>query len=254
MSRSSLARVAALALTCAALAGCTGPAATGDPETDGTSGEETAAEVDPLRVRTNLSGDGVDVDALLKITASGGSLRQVAVTSGAGRLAGKLARDGSSWSASGRLEPGQAYDVRTVGTRSDGKRVVRTSSFETDDLTLDEQTYASVAPLDGETVGVGMPVTVSFDVPVTDRASMEHHMSVSSTPQQAGRGAGSATPRRTGGPGPTGRPGRTSRSTSTSTACPPAAASTARRTERSTSRSATPTSTRSTWTVTRCVS
>ena len=40
------------------------------------------------------------------------------------------------------------------------------STFRTDDLTLDEQTYPSVAPLDGETVGVGMPVIVTFDVPV----------------------------------------------------------------------------------------
>jgi len=185
MSRSSLAGVAALALACSALAGCTGDAA-GDQETDPTSQQEAAEEVDPLRIITSLTGDGVDVDALLKIKAAGGTLRQVEVTSAAGQLAGKLARDGSSWEASGRLEPGQAYDVRTVAERSDGKRVVRTSTFETDDLTLDEQTYASVAPLQGETVGVGMPVIVTFDVPVTDRASMERHMTVSSSPRQAG--------------------------------------------------------------------
>jgi len=187
MSRSSRAGVAALALTCAALAGCAGQTATGDPQSSPPSSQqETAAEVDPLRITTNLSGDGVAVDALLKIRASGGTLRQVEVTSGAGRLAGTLTRDGATWAATSRLEPGTAYDVRTVAKRSDGKRVVRTSTFQTDDLTLAEQTYASVAPLDGETVGVGMPVAVSFDVPVTGRASMERHMSVTSVPQQAG--------------------------------------------------------------------
>ncbi len=54
------------------------------------------------------------------------------------------------------------------------------------DLSLDQQTYASVAPLPGETVGVGMPVIVTFDVPVTNRASMERHMSVTTTPKQPG--------------------------------------------------------------------
>ncbi len=187
MSRSSRAGIAALALTFAALAGCTGQTATGEPQSSPSSSEQdAAAEVDPLRVTTNLSGDGVAVDALLKVRTSGGTLRQVEVTSGAGRLAGKLAQDGTAWAASGRLEPGTAYDVRTVAERSDGKRVVRTSTFRTDDLSLAEQTFASVAPLDGETVGVGMPVSVSFDVPVTDRASMERHMSVTSVPQQAG--------------------------------------------------------------------
>ena len=187
MSRSSLAGVAALALACSTLAGCSGDSARGDPQAAPSGGEqEQAADVPPLRVTANLSGTDVAVDQMLKVRAAGGTLRQVAVTSEAGRLAGALAKDGSSWAASGRLEPGQTYAVRAVAERSDGKRVVRRSTFETDDLTLDEQTYASVAPLDGETVGVGMPVIVTFDVPVTDRASMERHMSVESTPQQRG--------------------------------------------------------------------
>jgi lipoprotein-anchoring transpeptidase ErfK/SrfK len=76
--------------------------------------------------------------------------------------------------------------VKTVAQGTDGKQVRRTSKFTTQDLTLDEQTYPSVAPLAGETVGVGMPVIVTFDVPVTDRASFEKHMDVTSTPSQPG--------------------------------------------------------------------
>ena len=70
--------------------------------------------------------------------------------------------------------------------RSDGKKVVKDQRFQTEDLTLDEQTYPSVAPLAGETVGVGMPVIVTFDIPVTDKASIEKHMSVNATPRQPG--------------------------------------------------------------------
>ncbi len=43
-----------------------------------------------------------------------------------------------------------------------------------------------MAPLQDETVGVGMPVIVTFDVPVTDKASIEKHLSVTSSPRQPG--------------------------------------------------------------------
>ena len=44
-----------------------------------------------------------------------------------------------------------------------GELVTKRQKFSTQDLTLDQQTYASVAPLPGETVGVGMPVIVDSE-------------------------------------------------------------------------------------------
>lgn len=108
------------------------------------------------------------------------------VTSPAGSVPGSVAEDGSRWTADERLEPGAAYTVTTVARDAQGSPVRRTTRFRTQDLSLDQQTYASIAPLDGETVGVGMPVVVSFDVPVTDRAAFEEHMEVESTPAQPG--------------------------------------------------------------------
>src|SRR6476469_5597761 len=147
-----------------------------------------AAAVDPVRVQLNVPRGATDVpvDRMLKVTATGGSLDSVRVSSAAGALPGRLGKDGSSWQAQGRLEPGQHYVVTSVAERSDGRRVTRTAKFRTEPLTLDQQTFASVAPLQGETVGVGMPVIVTFDVPVTDKAAIEKHMSVSAQPAQAG--------------------------------------------------------------------
>ncbi|HYH34352.1 MAG TPA: Ig-like domain-containing protein [Nocardioides sp.] len=186
MSRTRIAGAATLVVASALLASCS----TDDvPEADrrtaaAAAGEESAPA--PVRVTTNVARDGVPVDHALRVTARNGSLTKVMVSSGAGRLPGRLSGDGSSWAATGRLEPGQQYVVRSVAERADGERATRTSRFRTEDLTLDEQTYASVAPLAGETVGVGMPVIVTFDVPVTDRANMERHMRVTSTPRQPG--------------------------------------------------------------------
>jgi lipoprotein-anchoring transpeptidase ErfK/SrfK len=180
----ALVTAASLALLVPALASCD----SGSGVLEGTADEPEAAapKVAPLKVRTNVARDDVRIDRAVKLTANGGKLRTVRVTSPAGALPGKLSKDKSTWDATGRLEPGVTYRIHSVGTRSDGKKVVRNQQFRTEDLTLDEQTYPSVAPLQGETVGVGMPVIVTFDIPVTDKASIEKHMSVQSSPRQPG--------------------------------------------------------------------
>ena len=186
MPRSSLAGVAAIVLTCSALAGCTSQSSAERPNADEPSASASTPAPEPVQVSTNVGRRDVAVDELLRVRAKHGTLRKVTVTSEAGRLAGGLTKDGRTWAATGRLEPGLRYEVRTVAENSAGERAARTTSFRTDDLTLDEQTYAAVAPLAGETVGVGMPVIVTFDIPVTDRAAFERHMTVTSQPRQVG--------------------------------------------------------------------
>jgi lipoprotein-anchoring transpeptidase ErfK/SrfK len=139
-------------------------------------------------VTTNVrrGADAVPVDKVLAVTVANAELTSVAVTSQAGAVAGRMSANHYSWKSTGRLEPDTAYVVKTVAKGTDGRQVKRRTNFHTEALTLDEQTYPSVAPLDGETVGVGMPVIVHFDVAVTDRATFEKHMTVTSTPRQPG--------------------------------------------------------------------
>jgi lipoprotein-anchoring transpeptidase ErfK/SrfK len=150
--------------------------------------ESSEPEVPPVRLMSNVEkgASDVPVDTRLTLETDGGTLRKVTVSSASGPVPGKLSGDKVTWVAGALLEPGTAYDVTTVARRSDGIDKTLRSSFRTVDLTLDQQTYPSVAPLDGETVGVGMPVIVSFDVAVADRATIEKHLSVSSTPKQPG--------------------------------------------------------------------
>lgn len=172
-------------------AGSAVPGSGDDPSsseaTTGTSGggDETVAAPE-LSANVRRGASAVPVDRVLAVTAEHARITSVSVTSEAGELAGEVAEDGASWTASDRLEPGTAYTLRAIAEGEDGTVAERTSRFTTQDLTLDQQTFASVAPLDGETVGVGMPVVVSFDVPVTDRASIEQHLTVTSSPAQAG--------------------------------------------------------------------
>lgn len=187
--RRAVAGAAALGVASAALTACsiTGDATGDEPTTSGSPSDAETKTVAPFRLKSNVKGqDTVPVDRAVRLGAAGGSLTEVAVTSELGALTGRLQSDGSAWTAAARLEPGLTYSVHAVAEREDGKRIVRDSTFRTEALTLDQQTYASMAPLEGETVGVGMPVIVTFDVPVTDKASIEKHMTVSSAPRQQG--------------------------------------------------------------------
>ena len=180
--------------TLAACSASQSPDAAPEPGS-GTSGGATPGEteapepeVPPVRLMSNVEKGARDVpvDTRLTLEADGGTLRKVTVTSAAGPVPGKMSGDNMTWVAGALLEPGTAYTVTTVARRSDGADKTLRSTFQTVDLSLDQQTYPSVAPLDGETVGVGMPVIVSFDVAVKDKATIEKHLKVTSTPKQPG--------------------------------------------------------------------
>jgi lipoprotein-anchoring transpeptidase ErfK/SrfK len=183
----------ALLLAATLLTACSGdsPDAGGAPTSpvggDATSGGTTPK---PAAIRANVKRGARDVpvDTLLRVAATGGRLSTVTVTGSgdAGTVTGSISGDGEVWTTDQRLEPATTYAVTATLRGDDGDLVTRRSRFSTRALTLDEQTYPSVTPLDGSTVGVGMPVIVSFDVPVTDRAAFEKHMSVTTTPAQKG--------------------------------------------------------------------
>ncbi len=175
-------------LGASALAGCTSTEddpATGVEDSPSETAEEP--ETPQARIAVNVrAGATVKVDRRVEVTARGGELTRVRLTSGEGQVPGALTKDGRSWTAQELLEPGAAYRLVGVARDANGLTTKVTRKFRTVDLTLDQQTFASIAPLDGETVGVGMPVIVSFDIPVTDRAAIERHLSVNARPAQIG--------------------------------------------------------------------
>jgi len=184
--RRGLAALSVAAVATVFLTACN--SSVGAPSSDSTSTTGSDAQSptsSPVTVSANVSGSAVAVDKVVRVSAQGGTLDKVSVTSDTGRLAGDLSANGV-WVAKDRLEPGTTYVVKSVATTQDGATQRDRSRFSTQDLTLEQQTYASVAPLNGETVGVGMPVIVTFDVPITDRAAIEKRMSVVSTPAQKG--------------------------------------------------------------------
>jgi lipoprotein-anchoring transpeptidase ErfK/SrfK len=172
--------------------GATGASAgSSDDPSSGASGssDDPSDDAEAGTVSTNIKRKtDVPVSTQLLVMAHNGRLSTVTVSgSGSvGNLAGEIAGDGSKWKAGDLLEPGTTYTVKASVAGDDGDVVTKKQQFTTQALSLSQQTYPSVAPLPGETVGVGMPVIVSFDVPVTDRANIEKHLHVTTTPKQPG--------------------------------------------------------------------
>lgn len=134
------------------------------------------------------SADDVTVDTVVSVKAEHGSISKVTLAGngadGRSKVKGRVS--GGEWVASERLEPGTEYKLRVSGEGDDGEESAFKRAFSTEALNLDQQTYPSVAPLQGETVGVGMPVIVTFDVPVENRAVFERNMQVESKPSVEG--------------------------------------------------------------------
>jgi lipoprotein-anchoring transpeptidase ErfK/SrfK len=124
----------------------------------------------------------VPVDSTVSVTATSGDFTSVKVAKPDGRtVPGSLSDDKLTWTANDFLDPALRYTVTATGETG-----TVTSSFTTRSLTLAQQTFATIVPVDKSEVGVGMPVAVYFDVPVKDHASFEKRMHVTSTPAQTG--------------------------------------------------------------------
>jgi lipoprotein-anchoring transpeptidase ErfK/SrfK len=187
----------ALAATVAsgALTACSGSSSASDDTSSGddSTGLFASAELTPNVTLTSNVKSGkrdVAVDTKVSVAAADGTIDKVLLYYGHNEknvVAGSVSADGTTWTADDFLEPGERYRMVMRGENSDGQATTERSHFRTEGLTLDEQTYMQyIQPYDNATVGVGMPVVLMFDIPVTDKASIERSLHVTSTPQVDG--------------------------------------------------------------------
>jgi lipoprotein-anchoring transpeptidase ErfK/SrfK len=153
----------------------------------GPGGGNGATPADPVRltVTPRDKATKVGLDTRAKVVADSGRLEAVKVTAGGGRrLAGKLDPDGRSWVSTGALAPATRYRVVAEAVDDAGSRAQTQTTFTT--LRPRAELRAAIMPLDGETVGVGLPVGVWFNEPVTDRAAVERRLQVTSSKKVTG--------------------------------------------------------------------
>lgn len=119
------------------------------------------------------------------VNVTGGTITSVVVTDQKGTpVNGAADATGAAWANTDPLAYGATYTVTAAAQNADGDPVSATSTFTT--VTPKSQVFPSIGPLDGTTVGVGMPIRVYFDAPATDRKTVEAALAVTPTPAQAG--------------------------------------------------------------------
>jgi lipoprotein-anchoring transpeptidase ErfK/SrfK len=144
---------------------------------------------------------GVRLDAPVVLGATQGELGTVVVTAASGAATPAPSRDlgpeprsgpaelpgtgdASHWRSSAPLEPGTTYTVKATVVDAAGQRAVRRSTFTT--LSPSKVLKVGIGPLDGQTVGIGMPLALYLSSPVQDRAAFQSRLSVTTTPAVAG--------------------------------------------------------------------
>jgi lipoprotein-anchoring transpeptidase ErfK/SrfK len=147
----------------------------------------SAAPVPPATVHAEPALDSTDVAPTdpLRVDVADGTLSAVTVTDPAGApVPGQLDPAGTAWTATGELAYGTAYAVQAVAVDGAGRSTTTAGTITT--VRPGNQTMPSVFPGGRSTVGVGQPVSVTFDEDVTDRAAVEQRLHVTTTPPVAG--------------------------------------------------------------------
>ena len=169
------------------LAGCQGSSGVGAAAAP--TAAPTTAEPAPASVEVSPADGATDVSPRvpLEISVTDGELTEVRVVDGTGaEVAGAVADSPGDpavdvWTPDTPLDYGTSYTLTATAEGEDAGTAEGATTFTT--VTPQEQLTPSIGPLDGQTVGVGMPIRVYFDEPVTDKTAVENNLQVtSSTP------------------------------------------------------------------------
>jgi lipoprotein-anchoring transpeptidase ErfK/SrfK len=186
-ARSSRTAAVVTALVLLALPACQAGSDTAVAAAPATS-ERPAPPVEPAVISTDPPLNSADVAPVtpLRVSVGHGTLTAVTVTDGEGAvLPGALDAEGTTWTAAADLAYSTTYAVAVTAVGADGTPTERAGTIAT--LSPRTLTMPTVYPAaDTGTVGVGQPISVTFDEDVTDRASVERQLRVTTTPPVAG--------------------------------------------------------------------
>ncbi len=161
-----------------ALAACTG----GSGNKSGTSGP-------PPKPVLTFSPDNAATKVVptvpVSLQVSNGWLQQVTLANQQGKaVAGALNRDRTAFTTTEPLGYGTVYTWGGSVVGRDGQAVPITASFTTVDPT--KQVMGQFQLSDGQTVGIAVPVILQFDAPISDKATVERALTVTTDPPTEG--------------------------------------------------------------------
>jgi lipoprotein-anchoring transpeptidase ErfK/SrfK len=185
-------------LLLALVAGCTGGSTSSSgglaAGNGGSGGSSAPAETTPppapeakVAFSPKNGSKGASVTKPVTITAAGGTLTEVSVRNVDGKtVKGSLNADKTTWTSAEPLGYEKTYSAKATAENSDGKPTKATSTFETVEPRTFTLPYVFPGGSGPKTVGIGQPVQVRFDEPISDKAAAEKALTVTTTPHVDG--------------------------------------------------------------------
>ncbi|MGW2647101.1 L,D-transpeptidase [Streptomyces sp. NPDC001393] len=180
-ARRVLGACAALMVGSLTLTACGGDASATDDGKGGKNSPRTPTAQIVISAKDGSTGASINATG---VKVSGGRLTDVKMTvAGTGQaVAGVTAPDGSSWKPKQQLERGTKYEIDATAKDAGGRTTATKSIFTT--VTTANSFVGTYTPDNGTTVGVGMPVSFTFDKSITDKKAVQSHITVDSSSGQ----------------------------------------------------------------------
>jgi lipoprotein-anchoring transpeptidase ErfK/SrfK len=174
-TRHQISRVVVLAVLASLLAGCSGGS--------GHAGAKGAANSVHLSI-TPAGGTDRAPARGITVRAVRGRISNVVVRTAGDPVSGKLNAAGTVWHSTWALNVSQRYTVTATAAGTSGKPVTRTSSFRT--FTPKKTFTAKVIEGFHQTYGVGIPIILYFDRPISNRKAVERALQVKTSKRVVG--------------------------------------------------------------------
>ncbi|CAL9311303.1 L,D-transpeptidase [Streptomyces sp. SudanB52_2052] len=180
-ARRTLGACAALMVGALTLTACGGSANAKDDEKGGKGATKTSVAKIAISAKDGSTGASINTTG---VKVSDGKLTDVKMTMADSGQAvpGSVSADGKVWKPKEQLERGTKYQISATAKDADGRTAAANSIFTT--VTSANSFIGTYTPDDGTTVGVGMPVSFTFDKAITDRKTVQAHITVTSSSGQ----------------------------------------------------------------------
>ncbi|MFD3308907.1 Ig-like domain-containing protein [Streptomyces sp. NPDC058694] len=183
-ARRALVACAALMVGALTLTACGGDAKADNRSEDKNGDTKTSAAKIVISAKDGSTAASINSTG---VKVSDGKLTEVAMKESATGAAvpGSIAANGKSWKPKEQLERGTKYQISASAKDGDGKPAAANSIFTT--VSTDNSFIGTYTPDGGTKVGVGMPVSFTFDKAIGDgkfRKDVQSHITVTSSSGQ----------------------------------------------------------------------